>query len=114
MEQIGQGIVQLELTRLQAFPNHPYRVVADESMTQLIESIRQFGVLSPIIVRYLDGINWQIISGHRRKFACEQLGITTIPAITKEINADEAIIMMVDSNFQRESFFPVKKRGPTR
>lgn len=103
MKQTDESIVQVPVSSLRSFPNHPFRIIDDESMKQLVDSIRLLGVLNPVIIRYMDGITWQLISGHRRKYACELLGIEDIPAIVKEIDEDEATIMMVDSNFQRET-----------
>lgn len=72
-------------------------------MMQLTDSIRLLSVLHPVIVRCMDGITWQLISGHRRQYTCEKLRIEEIPAVVKVIDGDEATIMMVDSNFQREA-----------
>ncbi len=109
MKQTDESIVQVPVSNLRSFPNHPFRIIDDESMKQLVDSIRLLGVLNPVIIRYMDGITWQLISGHRRKYACELLGIEDIPAIVKEIDEDEATIMMVDSNFQREALLPSEK-----
>ena len=109
MKQTDESIVQVPVSSLRSFPNHPFRITDDESMQQLVDSIRLLGVLNPVIIRYMDGITWQLISGHRRKHACELLGIKDIPAIVKEIDEDEATIMMVDSNFQREALLPSEK-----
>ena len=109
MKQTDESIVQVPVSSLRSFPNHPFRITDDESMQQLIDSIRLLGVLNPVIIRYMDGVTWQLISGHRRKHACELLGIEDIPAIVKEIDEDEATIMMVDSNFQREALLPSEK-----
>ncbi len=78
-------------------------------MDSLVESIKENGVLSPILVRKMDDGNYEIISGHRRKRACELAGINKIPAIIKELDDDEAVILMVDSNIQREEILPSEK-----
>lgn len=101
MKQTDESIVQVPISSLRSFPNHPFQIADDLAMQQLVDSIRLLGVLNPVIIRFMDGITWQLISGHRRKHACELLGIEDIPAIVKEIDEDEATIMMVDSNFQR-------------
>lgn len=106
---LPEEVVQIPITRLRAFPDHPFYVRDDDMMQQLVESVRQVGVLMPIIVRKSEDGFYEIISGHRRKYACEPLGIEDIPAIVKEIDEDEATIMMVDSNFQREALLPSEK-----
>jgi ParB family chromosome partitioning protein len=95
------GITEVIISALKDFHNHPFKIINDEKMADLIESIKEYGVLTPIVVR-ANGDKYEIISGHRRKYACEQLGITKIPAIIKELDDDEATILMVDSNIQRE------------
>lgn len=91
------------------FPNHPYKVVDDASMDALVDSIRNEGVLNPIIVIKTPDERYQVISGHRRKHACEKLGIELIQVIVRDISRDEAIIAMVDSNLQRENILPSEK-----
>lgn len=104
----NNGIIEIALSTLVEFEGHPFKVVNNEKMTDMIESIKEYGVLTPIIVRQKED-KYEIISGHRRKFACEQLGITKIPAIIKELDDDEAAILMVDSNIQREEILPSEK-----
>lgn len=104
----NNGIIEIAVSMLLEFKNHPFKVVNDEKMDDMIESIKEYGVLTPIIVRQKEDM-YEIVSGHRRKFACEQLGITKIPAIIKELNDDEAAILMVDSNIQREEILPSEK-----
>ena len=99
----------LPIKDLQPFPNHPFLVNDDDQMKQLTESICKMGVLTPVIVRKMPDESFQLISGHRRKYACEQLGIEDLPAIVREIDDDAATIMMVDSNFQREKILPSEK-----
>ena len=95
------GITEVLISALVDFKDHPFKIIDDEKMTDMIESIQQYGVLTPITVRAKDD-KYEIISGHRRKFACQKLGITKIPAIIKELDDDEATILMIDSNIQRE------------
>lgn len=102
------GITEVLISALVDFKDHPFKIVDDEKMTDMIESIKEYGVLTPIIVRAKDD-NYEIISGHRRKFACEKLNITKIPAIIKELNDDEATILMIDSNIQREEILPSER-----
>lgn len=91
------------------FPGHPFQVLEDEDMEKLTESIRDNGVINPIIVRKKEDERYEIISGHRRKHACEKLGIELIPTIVRDVTRDEAIISMVDSNLQREKILPSEK-----
>lgn len=102
------GITEISISALTDFKNHPFKVKNDEKMADMIESIKEYGVLTPIIVRPKDS-NYEVISGHRRKFACKQLGITKIPSIIKDLNDDEATILMIDSNIQREEILPSEK-----
>lgn len=102
------GVTEVAIAALVDFEKHPFKVVNDEKMVDMIQSIKEYGVLTPIIVRQ-KGDKYQVISGHRRKFACEQLGLNKIPAIIKELDDDEAAIMMVDSNIQREEILPSEK-----
>ena len=91
------------------FPDHPFQVREDEDMEKLIESICNNGVLNPIIVRRKEDERYEIISGHRRKYACKKLGMDLIPMIVRDISRDEAVIAMVDSNLQREVILPSEK-----
>ena len=91
------------------FPDHPFLVKDDESMDQLIKSIQMNGVLNPVIARKKEGERYELISGHRRKHACEKLGIKQIPIIVRELSRDDAVIEMVDSNLQREYILPSEK-----
>lgn len=106
---LPEEVVQIPITRLRAFPEHPFYVRDDDMMQQLVESVRQVGVLMPIIVRGSEGGFYEIISGHRRKHACELLEFEYVPAIVKDVDLNEATIMMVDSNFQREVILPSEK-----
>jgi len=91
------------------FPEHPFQVKDDDSMAQLVSSIEMNGVLNPVILRRKEGDRYEIIAGHRRKYACSKLEIRHIPAIVRELSRDEAVIEMVDSNIHREHILPSEK-----
>ena len=91
------------------FPDHPYQVKDDEAMMALVESIKAYGLLHPVVVRPLENGSYEMVSGHRRKRACELAGIETIPARIMKLTRDEAILMMVDSNLQRDKILPSEK-----
>ena len=102
-------INNVPLTDLHSFKNHPFKVIDDDKMSELVESIKKSGVLTPGIVRAdIDG-GYEIISGHRRKRACELAGLTEMPVVIKHLNDDEAVIAMVESNSQREEILPSEK-----
>lgn len=105
----NQRIQQLPLSELVPFKDHPFRVVDDDRMKETVESIREYGVLVPIIVRPMDDGNYEIVSGHRRKHACELAEVEEIPAIVRDLDDDEATIIMVDSNLQRENILPSER-----
>ena len=105
----NQRIQQLPLSELVPFKDHPFRVVDDDRMKETVESIREYGVLVPIIVRPMDDGSYEIVSGHRRKRACELAEVEEIPAIVRELDDDEATIIMVDSNLQRENILPSER-----
>lgn len=100
--------IEVPITKLHCFKNHPFRVLDDEDMYRLAESIKENGVLNPLVVRPV-GEDYEIISGHRRKRACELAGIEMMPVIVKEMDDDESIIYMVDSNIQRTSLLISEK-----
>ena len=102
-----EKVVQLKLSELSDFKDHPFHVL-DEQMDKTVESIREFGVLAPILVRPIEN-GYEIVSGHRRRRASELAGLDTIPAIVRDMTDDEAIIVMVDSNLQREQILPSEK-----
>lgn len=102
-------IKNIKLTDLVSAPNNPFKITMDEEMERLIESISETGVIAPIIVRPTDNGKYEIVSGHRRKYACEYLGIESVPTIIKELNRNEAVIFLVDSNLQRENILPSEK-----
>lgn len=91
------------------FPNHPFKVIDDENMQKLMNSIEEIGVQSPIVARRKEDERYEIISGHRRVHACRLLGLRTIPAIVRELSLEDAIIAMVDANLQREHILPSEK-----
>ena len=97
------------LKYLDDFPDHPFRVHDDESMADLVHSIEMNGVMNPVIARRKEDGRYELISGHRRKFACEKLGLELIPIIVRELSRDDAIIAMVDSNLHREHILPSEK-----
>ena len=104
-----EKVIEIEMERLRTFRNHPFKVKADAQMLQLIESISKYGVMNPLIVRPLpDGV-YEIISGHRRRHAAQQLGFRKLPVIIRVMRDDDAVISMVDSNLQREQISPSEK-----
>lgn len=104
-----ERLIDLPLSEISNFPNHPYKVLDDESMAELVESIKTRGVIQPVIVREKDGGGYEMVSGHRRKHACELAGIETIPCRIQDLTHDEAVISMVDSNLQRDVILPSEK-----
>ena len=107
----GEDIVinEIPLEELYEFKDHPFRVLDDEKMAETVESIKTYGVLMPGIVRKRSEGGYEIISGHRRKHACELAGLKTMPVIIREYTDDEAVVAMVDSNIQREEILPSEK-----
>lgn len=103
------GTTDIDISKLKAFKNHPFKVLDDEKMENLVESIKEYGVLSPILVRKSENNQYEIVAGHRRTRACELAGIKKIPAIVREMTDDEAVVAMVDSNIQREEILPSEK-----
>ena len=102
-------VVNIALAELYPFPEQPFTVRDDESMQETAASIKEYGVLTPAIARPREGGGYEIISGHRRKRACELAGLDKMPVIVKDMDADTAVIMMVDSNLQRENILPSEK-----
>ena len=103
------GTQEIELGRIHSFPNHPFKVLDDEKMDTLVESIRENGILNPVIVRPDQNGDYEMISGHRRLHAAGIVGLNKVPAIVNEMSDDEAIIKMVDANIQREEILPSEK-----
>ena len=104
-----ERIQMLSPEKMQPFPNHPFKVVDDDKMMDMVESIKEYGVLVPIIVRPVENGNYEIVSGHRRHHAAVLAGQEEIPAIVREMDEDAAVLVMVDSNLQRESILPSEK-----
>ena len=104
-----EHIRQIPISELHAFEGHPFRVVDDEEMQKVVDSVAKFGVLTPLIARPDPDGGYEIISGHRRMHASELAGIETVPVIVREMDDDEAIICMVDSNLQRENILPSER-----
>ena len=109
-EQQREQVQQIPVDELHPFTNHPFKVVDDEAMTRTVESIAQFGVLAPLIARPRpDGDGYEIISGHRRQYAAKLAGLDTLPVIVRQMPDDAAVILMVDSNLQREHILPSER-----
>ncbi len=104
-----RNIQKLDVTKLKAFKNHPYKVKDDEEMELLTDSIKEHGILSPIIARPLENNEYEIISGHRRLFASKRAGLTEVPALVVEMDRDNAAIALVDSNLHRDNISPSEK-----
>lgn len=104
-----ERVQQIPLTELYPFPDHPFSVRDDDSMKETVESIKDSGVLQPAIARPREGGGYELVSGHRRKRACELAGLDTMPVIVRDLDRDTAIIFMVDSNIQRENISPMEK-----
>ncbi len=102
-------IYDIPLTEIDDFPDHPFKVRMDEDMDQLVESVKERGIITPITLRQKEDGRYEIVSGHRRRKACELAGLETVPAEIKELTKDEAIILMVDSNLQRTTILPSEK-----
>lgn len=103
------GTEEIRIDQIFPFENHPFKVIDDEKMQELVESIKANGVLSPVIVRPDDEGTYEMISGHRRMHAAQKAGLATIPAIVKQMTNDEAVILMVDANIQREEILPSER-----
>lgn len=104
-----EQIQRLALSELHPFKDHPFRVLDDDRMMETVESVKEYGVLVPIIARPMADGGYEIVSGHRRKRACELAGMNEIPAIVRDLDDDEAVIIMVDSNLQRENILPSER-----
>ncbi|MBO5178383.1 MAG: ParB/RepB/Spo0J family partition protein [Lachnospiraceae bacterium] len=105
----SESIVSIPISKLKDFADHPFTVKDDEAMQQTVESIREYGVLVPAIARPLEDGTYELISGHRRKHACELAGLETMPVIVRDLDRNAAIIVMVDSNLQRENILPSER-----
>ena len=102
-------IYDIPLSEIDDFPNHPFKVKMDEDMNQLVQSVKERGIITPIALRQKEDGRYEIVSGHRRRKACELAGLDTVPAEIKELSKDEAIILMVESNLQRSIILPSEK-----
>ena len=103
------SVQDIPISQISDFPEHPFKVKQDEAMLEMAESVRQYGVLVPGLVRQLEDGSYQMVSGHRRKLASRLAGLDTLPCIVRDMTDDEAIIVMVDSNLQREKVLPSEK-----
>ena len=109
-EEQREQVQQIPIDALHPFTNHPFKVLDDEAMTRTVESIAQYGVLAPLIARPRpDGNGYEIISGHRRQYAAKLAGLDTLPVIVRQMSDDAAVILMVDSNLQREHILPSER-----
>ena len=109
-EERREQVQQIPIDALHPFTNHPFKVLDDEAMTRTVESIAQYGVLAPLIARpRSDGDGYEIISGHRRQYAAKLAGLETLPVIVRQMSDDAAVILMVDSNLQREHILPSER-----
>ena len=108
-EEEKERVQEIPIAEIDGFPDHPFHVEMDDAMREMAESVRRFGVLSPAVARQKEDGRYELISGHRRKKACELAGIDKMPVIVRNMDRDEAIIFMVDSNLQRERLLPSEK-----
>ena len=104
-----EQIQQIPISDLHPFKNHPFKVLDDEAMQRTVESVAQFGVMAPLVIRPREEGGYEIISGHRRQHAAELAGLKTLPVIVRNMDDDQAVIQMVDSNLQRESILPSER-----
>ena len=108
-EEQREQVQQIPIDELRPFTNHPFKVLDDEAMTRTVESIAQYGVLAPLIARPRPEGGYEIISGHRRQYAAKLAGLDTLPVIVRQMSDDAAVILMVDSNLQREHILPSER-----
>ena len=101
-----ESATDIEISRIHSFANHPFKVLDDDKMDDLVESIKQNGVLTPVLVRPDKNNSYEMISGHRRMHAAIKAGLETIPAIVRDMDDDDAVVVMVDANIQREELLP--------
>lgn len=104
-----ESAMEIEIDKIKPFAGHPFKVIDDEKMQDLVESIKEFGVLTPVLIRPDQNEGYEMISGHRRMHAALQAGLITVPAIVREMTDDAAVIAMVDANIQREELLPSEK-----
>lgn len=108
-DESSDKVIQVPITQLYPFKNHPFKVLNDEKMLETAESIKEYGVLNPALVRPRKEGGYELISGHRRKYGCELANITEMPVIVRDYTDDEAVVIMVDANIQRENILPSEK-----
>ena len=104
-----ESAMEIEISKIHPFKNHPFKVLDDEKMQDLVESVKINGVLTPVLLRMDENEDYEMVSGHRRMRAAQLAGLTTIPAIVRELSDDDAIVAMVDANIQREELLPSEK-----
>lgn len=104
-----ESAMEIDIASIHPFTGHPFKVVDDDKMQDLVESVRENGVITPVLIRPAENNQYEMISGHRRMHAAELAGLSTIPAIVRDMTDDEAVIAMVDANIQREEFLPSEK-----
>lgn len=107
-------IQDIPISKIEDFPDHPFHVKLDADMDELVQSVKERGIITTITLRQKDDGRYEIVSGHRRRKACELAGMETVKAEVKELSQDEAIILMVESNLQRTPSFPARKRLATK
>lgn len=105
----AEKVEEIDISKISNFPDHPFKVMNDDKMKEMVNSVKEYGVILPAIVRPKDDGTYEMVSGHRRKMACELAGIKQIRCIVKDLTDDEATILMVDSNIQREEILPSEK-----
>ena len=106
---LKEAIQSIPIEYIDDYPNHPFKIQDDEQMQKLIQSIQDYGVITPVVVRKKEDDRYELISGHRRKYACKFLGIEHLPVIVRDLSREEAVISMVDSNLQRDHILPSEK-----
>ena len=112
-EQKLERVQEIPMAEMKPFQNHPFKILQDGEMDKLCRSMKEYGVLSPLMARPVEG-GYEIVSGHRRKVAAELLGMEKLPVLVRDMTDDEAVILMVDSNIQRENCSPAKRPLPIR
>lgn len=106
---MADQVISILLDELHPFPDHPFEIRDDDAMRETVESVKQYGVICPAIVRPLENGGYEIIAGHRRRRACELAGLESMPVIVRDLDNDAATILMVDSNLQREFILPSER-----
>lgn len=104
-----ESAMEIEISRIHPFKDHPFKVLDDDRMQDLVESVKENGILTPVLIRPADGDQYEMVSGHRRLHAASLAGLDTVPAIVREMTDDEAVVAMVDANIQREELLPSEK-----